>query len=132
MSPCVRLCEIDEWVKQMMILKVPYAEKDKAKALGARWNAERKAWYVPDGTEATPFERWLAPDDGGREPVQGAAKESKAKVDSYVGKPTIGEHYIELEHDCNPFTECVQCRPALVASGWMAAHDAIKLVVAAL
>jgi hypothetical protein len=116
----------------MKILKVPYAEKDKAKALGARWNAERKAWYVPDGTEAAPFERWLAPDNGARELVHGADKGSKGKVDSYVGKPTVGEHYFALEHDCNPFTECVQCRPALVASGWMAAHDAIKLVIAAL
>jgi hypothetical protein len=85
----------------MKILKVPYAEKDEAKALGARWNAERKAWYVPDGTDSAPFERWLAQDGGV------PAKESKTKVDSYVGKPTVGEHYIALEHDCNPFTECV-------------------------
>ena len=112
----------------MMMLKVPYAEKDEAKALGARWNAQRKAWYVPDDTDAAPFERWSVNDDGGQEPAKG----SKGRVDSYVGKPTVGEHYIELAHDCNPFTECVQCRPALVASGWMAAHDAVKLVIAAL
>lgn len=115
-----------------MILKVPYAEKDKAKALGARWNAERKAWYVPDGTDATPFEQWRTSGDAGSALGQGAAKESKGKVDSYVGKPTVGEHYFALEHDCNPFAECAQCRPALVASGWMAAHDAVKLVIAAL
>lgn len=115
----------------MMILKVPYAEKDKAKALGARWNAERKAWYVPDGTDASPFERWQSP-DGERAPAQGAKKESKGRVDSYDGKPTVGEHYIELEHDCNPLTECVQCRPMLVASGWMAAHKAVRLIIAAL
>ncbi|MDB5919892.1 MAG: hypothetical protein JWR40_4126 [Massilia sp.] len=113
----------------MKMLKVPYAEKDQAKALGARWNAERKAWYVPDGTEAAPFERWLAPGAG---EVHGADKGRTAKVDSYVGKPTVGEHYFALEHDCNPFSECAQCRPALVASGWLAAHDAVKLVIAAL
>lgn len=116
----------------MMILKVPYAEKDEAKALGARWNAQRKAWYVPDETDAAPFERWSVKGDGGQEPAKGADKGSKEKVDSYVGKPTVGEHYFELEHDCNPFAECVQCRPALVASGWMAAHDAVKLLIAAL
>ena len=27
-------------------LKVPYAEKDQAKKLGARWDAGRKLWYV--------------------------------------------------------------------------------------
>lgn len=116
----------------MKILKVPYAEKDEAKALGARWNAERKAWYVPDGTESAPFARWLAQDGSGHESAAVAGKDSKSKVDSYVGKPTVGEHYIELEHDCSPFTECAQCRPALVESGWMAAHSAVKLAVAAL
>lgn len=110
----------------MMFLKVPYAEKDEAKALGARWNAQRKAWYVPDDTDAAPFERWSVKGEGGQ------ATESKARVDSYVGKPTVGAHYIVLEHDCNPFTECPQCRSALVASGWVAAHEAVKLQVAAL
>jgi hypothetical protein len=116
----------------MKFLKVPYAEKDKAKALGARWNADRKAWYVPDGTDAAPFEQWLAPGDGASALAPAGDKAGKGKVDSYVGKPTVGEHYFALEHDCNPFTECDQCRPALVASGWMAAHDAVKLVIAAL
>lgn len=109
----------------MKLLKVPYAEKDEAKALGARWNAERKSWYVPDGTDAAPFAQWLAP--GGAAPA-----ESKAKVDSYVGKPTVGEHYFKLDHECNPFAECAQCRPVLVAAGWTAAHDAVKRTVAAL
>ncbi len=113
----------------MMILKVPYAEKDEAKALGARWNAQRKAWYVPDDTDAAPFERWAVKGAGGQEPAQGA---SQGRVDSYVGKPTVGEHYIELAHDCSPFTDCAQCRPALVSSGWIGAHDALKAMIAAL
>lgn len=112
----------------MKFLKVPYAEKDNAKALGARWNAERKAWYIPDGTAAAPFEQWLAGDSDGREPV----KESKSKIDSYAGKPTVGVHYIELKHDCSPFTQCEECRPALIESGWMGVHDALKVMIAAL
>ncbi len=40
-------------------LKVPFNEKDKAKSLGARWNAEAKLWYVPQGVETAPFEKWL-------------------------------------------------------------------------
>jgi len=32
-------------------LNVPYAEKDAAKQLGARWDAQRGKWYVPAGTE---------------------------------------------------------------------------------
>lgn len=40
-------------------LKVPFNEKDQAKALGARWNAEIKQWYVPQGVESAPFEKWF-------------------------------------------------------------------------
>lgn len=40
-------------------LKVPFNEKDQAKALGARWNAEIKQWYVPQGVDSKPFEKWI-------------------------------------------------------------------------
>jgi len=40
-------------------LKVPFNEKDQAKALGARWNAESKQWYVPQGVDSAPFEKWF-------------------------------------------------------------------------
>jgi hypothetical protein len=40
-------------------LFVPYEEKDEAKRLGARWDAEQKKWYVPDGLNVEPFSRWL-------------------------------------------------------------------------
>lgn len=40
-------------------LKVPFSEKDQAKALGARWNAELKQWYVPQGVDSAPFEKWF-------------------------------------------------------------------------
>jgi Domain of unknown function (DUF5710) len=54
-------------------LKVPFNEKDQAKSLGARWNAEAKLWYVPVGVDAAPFEKWLssAPNPA---PTQAAAK----------------------------------------------------------
>lgn len=41
-------------------LKVPFNEKEQAKSLGARWNAEAKHWYVPQGIELAPFEKWLS------------------------------------------------------------------------
>jgi hypothetical protein len=41
------------------ILKVSFNEKDQAKSLGARWNAESKHWYVPQGIDTAPFEKWL-------------------------------------------------------------------------
>jgi ribonuclease HI len=33
---------------KLVWLNVPYAQKDRAKALGARWNPGEKSWYVPD------------------------------------------------------------------------------------
>ena len=40
-------------------LAVTFAEKDRVKAAGARWDKERKAWFVPEGRDAAAFEAWL-------------------------------------------------------------------------
>jgi DNA helicase-2/ATP-dependent DNA helicase PcrA len=40
-------------------LRVPYAEKNDAKALGAEWDATRKVWHVATGVDLKPFARWL-------------------------------------------------------------------------
>lgn len=42
-----------------LYLNVPYAEKDAAKQLGARWDAVEKKWFVPSGVEPVAFERWF-------------------------------------------------------------------------
>jgi Domain of unknown function (DUF5710) len=54
-------------------LKVPFNEKDQAKSLGARWNAEAKLWYVPQGVDAAPFEKWMT-SAANAAPAQAAAK----------------------------------------------------------
>jgi antirestriction protein ArdC/phage/plasmid primase-like uncharacterized protein len=40
-------------------LAVPYAEKDDAKQLGAKWDRAEKAWYVPAGLSLEAFTPWL-------------------------------------------------------------------------
>lgn len=40
-------------------LVTPFSEKDAAKALGARWDAAKKCWYVVDVADLTPFARWI-------------------------------------------------------------------------
>lgn len=40
-------------------LTVPFAQKDKAKALGARFDGDARRWYVPSGLELAPFQAWL-------------------------------------------------------------------------
>lgn len=46
------------------LLAVPFAEKDEAKKLGARWNAERRSWYVPPGIDVPLFSRWHTDEAG--------------------------------------------------------------------
>lgn len=38
-------------------LKVPYDKREKAKELGARWNADKKCWVVPQGKDPAPFQK---------------------------------------------------------------------------
>ena len=46
--------------KAQVFLNVPFAEKDEAKRLGARWDPARKKWYVPNGVDAGQFSRWTS------------------------------------------------------------------------
>jgi hypothetical protein len=46
--------------RAVTVLNVPFAEKDEAKQLGARWDPKRRKWYVPAGVDAAPFSRWTA------------------------------------------------------------------------
>ena len=39
-------------------LECPYAQKDEAKANGARWDPDNKKWYVPSGLDKDLFRKW--------------------------------------------------------------------------
>jgi exodeoxyribonuclease VII large subunit len=61
-------------------LKTDYRDRERVKALGAKWDAEVRKWYVPPGRDLAPFATWLpaAEPDGdatsrGVEPVKGIA-----------------------------------------------------------
>ena len=40
-------------------INCPFAEKDEAKALGARWDPTAKRWFVAAGHDLSPFRRWV-------------------------------------------------------------------------
>ncbi|MEA4896386.1 MAG: zincin-like metallopeptidase domain-containing protein [Oscillospiraceae bacterium] len=40
-------------------LAVPYREKDRAKAAGAKWDTQAKLWYAPEGADMTKLGAWL-------------------------------------------------------------------------
>ena len=104
----------------MTFLNVPYAEKDEARALGARWNPARKRWYVPPGVAVEPFEKWMKGVDGG------------GRKDAAAAQLAVGANYVDLGHDCNPFEPCAQCGERLADGAWDKAGAALAARVAAL
>ena len=62
-------------------LNVPFAQKDAAKALGARWDAANKKWYVPADKDITLFTQWQA-QSGTMESLTTAASKPKARAAS--------------------------------------------------
>lgn len=61
-------------------LKAPFADKDAVKALGARWDAATKNWYISDVEDLTPFLRWI--------PNAGTANDSWASLETPNAKKT--------------------------------------------
>lgn len=45
-------------------LRVPFAEKNEARALGAKWDPVGRAWYVPSNVDVALFTRWLGGETG--------------------------------------------------------------------
>jgi Domain of unknown function (DUF5710) len=60
-------------------LNVPFKEKDEAKSLGARWNPDAKHWYIPEGVDATPFEKWF---DGASVPTSAPTTTSTTRLNN--------------------------------------------------
>lgn len=114
----------------MLFLNVPYAEKDEAKALGARWNPTKRRWYVPDGVATDAFAKWAGQGMDGAAPA--AAGKAGGRVDSYQGKTVLGTNYVALGHDCNPFESCPRCTEALADSEWLKARGHLAGLVAKL
>lgn len=51
--------EIDATLRRPdVFLNVPFEDKDEAKALGAKWHAEEKLWFVSGGSELDKFTKW--------------------------------------------------------------------------
>lgn len=46
--------------EEFIILEVPYAEKDQAKALGAKWNPHIKKWFITSKEDQSKFTKWLS------------------------------------------------------------------------
>ena len=63
-------------------LEVPFAQKDQAKALGARWDPARKKWYIPNGVESAAFAQWKPAAINREGPLSGETKTGTEKSSS--------------------------------------------------
>ncbi len=43
---------------ERIYINVPYKDKDVAKLLGARYDGEKKKWYIPQGVDSKLFAKW--------------------------------------------------------------------------
>ena len=65
-------------IRRGIVLNVPYAEKDDAKALGAKWDPDMRKWFVPAGQDCRPFKKWFeAKSADGTQSERGAAQDMK-------------------------------------------------------
>jgi antirestriction protein ArdC/phage/plasmid primase-like uncharacterized protein len=76
---------------------VPFAEKDQAKALGARWDRQEQSWYVPPGVEAAPLlARWPQREDPAPQtqaaPAQQPVATAHEEPRTYLAVPYIERH----------------------------------------
>ncbi|MFT3736801.1 MAG: DUF5710 domain-containing protein [Rhodocyclaceae bacterium] len=95
-------------------LKVPFAEKDAAKALGARWDAANKLWYVQDKPDMAPFAKWQPiPRDAAARSAPATASRPAAKAQAPVGGEfRTGSRYVEQARVCAclPWELCDKCQ----------------------
>ena len=103
-------------------LKVPFAEKDAAKKLGARWDAANKLWYVADKADMAPFAKWNpAPRDASASATPSASASGRAPTKAAApaaGIVQTGSKYVELPRvcDCLPWEDCGKCRATSLTS----------------
>lgn len=96
-------------------LQVPFAEKDQAKGLGARWDASKRIWYVQNVSDLTAFARWLPQGGDAVPPSPKAGAGRKTEAASVV---KTGSHFFKLDCDCLPWVGCARCQQQLEGRNW--------------
>ncbi|HFC1449952.1 TPA: zincin-like metallopeptidase domain-containing protein [Neisseria gonorrhoeae] len=46
---------------ERVYVQIPYADREQAKMLGAKWDKDQKSWYIPEGVNTALFARWMQP-----------------------------------------------------------------------
>jgi hypothetical protein len=97
-------------------LVTPFAEKDAAKALGARWDAAKKCWYIVDVDDLTPFMRWIPNLDAAQDTgaTAGTSPKASAKAAAVKTKPPVASKpAVEVPHCGCPVLPWEDCEHSL-------------------
>ena len=86
-------------------LKVPFAEKDEARSLGARWDVARKTWYVENVDNIAQFMRWMP-------------AHLKSAPAASAGIVATGKRFFRTGCNCLPWSPCPSCVAKVAAAGW--------------
>jgi hypothetical protein len=99
-------------------LKVPFADKDAAKKLGARWDAARKIWYVVDNADIAPFAKWSPTSHDASSAAPALQKLAPARTET-TGKVHAGSNYVERPRvcECLPWDVCGKCQATALNAG---------------
>ncbi|NOT83787.1 MAG: hypothetical protein HOP02_03190 [Methylococcaceae bacterium] len=71
-------------------LSVPFAQKDEAKTLGARWDATLKKWYVPADKDIALFAKWQTP-SGTLDTAVTSKSQPKSRTSSGKASTTVND-----------------------------------------
>lgn len=91
--------------KSDIFLNVPFKEKDHAKSLGARWNPERKQWYIPSGMDPIAFAIWMNPDEA--QAILDAAKTTTSVTSTPPDEQSAANSGLSLSQYLFRITEAV-------------------------
>ena len=72
-------------------INVAFREKNEAKGFGAKWDKDARTWYVPAGTDLTPFAKWAkdAPAPAVESPSQQAAPAEPERAETPAAAPSV-------------------------------------------
>jgi hypothetical protein len=73
---------IDDVMRYYLV--VPFADKEEVKALGAKWDADKKKWYAPSGDVFEKTKRWT------QSPVASTLSPSRGTPTSICSTPVRG------------------------------------------
>lgn len=93
-------------------LKVPFAEKDEAKRLGAKWDPARKVWYIENKADISPFARWQPTPDATAGAGEATPKPPPGKPQQTSSIAIVGSRFVEQPRICAclPWDVCGKCQ----------------------